>query len=50
MKASYGIIRIIQAFPRLRLPADHEPEEIGTERQALTLTVANANGCKVQLH
>jgi cytochrome P450 len=49
MEASYGIIRIIQAFPHLRLPPDTEWEAPGTERQALTLVLASADGCKVIL-
>ena len=50
MEASYGIIRIIQTFPNMRLPPDLEIEEVGMEKQALTITLAIANGCRVQLH
>lgn len=50
MEATYGIVRIIQTFPDMRLPPGLEREQIGMEKQALTLTVSIANGCKVQLY
>ena len=49
MLASYGITRIIQAFPKLELAPGEIWEEAGTERQNLTLTLSNADGCKVLL-
>ena len=50
MEASCGIVRIIQTFPNLRLPPDHPQEPTGQEKQALTIVVASAEGCKVLLH
>lgn len=49
MLASYGITRIIQAFPKLELAPGEIWEEPGVERQNLTLTLSNADGCKVLL-
>ncbi|KAH8590372.1 cytochrome P450 [Bisporella sp. PMI_857] len=49
MEASIGIARIIQAFPRINLPPGDDWDEPGTEKQALTLVLAPADGCKVQL-
>lgn len=49
MLASYGITRIIQAFPEMRLAPGEIWEEPGAERQNLTLTLSNADGCKVLL-
>ncbi|KAL2049643.1 hypothetical protein ABVK25_010103 [Lepraria finkii] len=49
MLASYGIARIIQAFPKIELAPGEIWEEPGTERQHLTLTLSNADGCKVLL-
>ena len=49
MLASYGIARLIQAFPKIELPPGEIWEEPGTERQHLTLTLSNADGCKVLL-
>ena len=49
MLASYGIARMIQAFPTIELASGEVWEEPGAERQHLTLTLSNANGCKVLL-
>jgi cytochrome P450 len=49
MEASYGIVRVIQAFPSIRLPPDEAWQEPGSERQALTLVLTSADGCKVML-
>lgn len=49
MLASYGIARVIQTFPNIALPPGDKVEEPGTESQHLTLTLSNANGCKVVL-
>lgn len=49
MLASYGIARMIQAFPKIELAPGEVWEEPGTERQHLTLTLSNADGCKVLL-
>jgi cytochrome P450 len=48
-EASYGIVRILQAFPNLRLPPDVEKEPTGQEKQSLTIVVSSAQGCKVLL-
>lgn len=49
MEASYGIARIIQAFPSIQLPDEQAWDEPGTERHALTLVLAPADGCKITL-
>ena len=49
MLASYGIARMIQAFPTIELAPGEAWEEPGAERQHLTLTLSNASGCKVLL-
>ena len=49
MEASYGIARIIQAFATIELPSGQVWDEPGTERHALTLVLAPAEGCKVTL-
>ncbi|PMD37883.1 cytochrome P450 [Hyaloscypha variabilis F] len=48
-EASYGIVRILQTFPNLRLPPDLPIEPSGSEKQTLTMVVASAEGCKVLL-
>ena len=50
MLASYGIARVIQTFPNLKLPLGETWEELGTERQHLTIVLSNAGGCKVRLN
>ena len=47
MLASYGIVRLIQEFPDMKLAPGEVVEEPGLERQHLTLTLSNAGGCKV---
>ncbi|KAE8146091.1 cytochrome P450 [Aspergillus avenaceus] len=49
-EASYAIIRIIQAFPGLRLPPELTVVPPGEEKQSLTLVVSSAEGCKVLLN
>ncbi|KAI9042411.1 longevity assurance proteins LAG1/LAC1 [Aspergillus affinis] len=45
-EASYAITRIIQAFPRLRLPPQTLTVPPGEEKQDLTVVVISAEGCK----
>ena len=49
MLASYGIARVIQTFPNLKLPLGEKWEDLGAERQHLTIVLSNADGCKVLL-
>ena len=49
-EASYGVVRIVQTFPNLRLPPGIEKEETGQERQNLTIVLSSAEGCKVLLN
>lgn len=49
MLASCGIVRVIQEFPNIKLAPGETVGEPGTERQHLTLTLSNAEGCKVLL-
>lgn len=49
MLASCGIVRVLQEFPRIKIAPGERLEEPGTERQHLTLTLSNAEGCKVIL-
>ncbi|CAG8900248.1 unnamed protein product [Penicillium egyptiacum] len=48
-EASHAIIRIIQTFPELRLPPETPIVPPGEEKQALTIVVMSAEGCKVLL-
>lgn len=49
MEASYAIVKIVQTFPKLRLPPEIEKVGTGQERQNLTIVVTSADGCKVLL-
>ena len=49
-EASYAIVRILQAFPNLRLPPDYPVVPTGQEKQNLSLFLSSADGCKVMVH
>lgn len=49
MEASYAIIRILQAFPNVRLPPGTPNEPVGTEGQIYTIGLAPADGVQVLL-
>lgn len=49
MEASYAIIRILQAFPNIRLPPEVPNEPVGAERQKYTISLAPMDGVKVLL-
>ena len=48
-EASYGIVRLLQAYPNLQLPPGTVVEPTGEEKQSLTLVVSSLEGCKVLL-
>jgi cytochrome P450 len=49
MEVSYTLIRLLQEFPVITLPAHEKNEPIGTEKQRLTLVLSSADGCRVQV-
>ena len=49
LEAGYLIVRILQKHPVMDVPADEASEAIGDEIQKLTLVLAPAGGCRVQL-
>lgn len=49
MEVSYTLIRLLQEFPIITLPAHEKNEPIGVEKQRLTLVLSSADGCKVEL-
>jgi len=49
LEAGYLVVRILQKYPSMRVPADEAVEAIGEETQKLTLVLAPAGGCRVQL-
>lgn len=49
LETSYAVVRILQAFPTLKLPPGEAVEPVGSERQTLALVVSPADGCRVKL-
>ena len=49
MEISYTIVRLLQAFPTIALPAGEVLKPPGMEKQRLTLVLSSADGCKVDL-
>lgn len=49
-EASYAMVRLIQAYPNIRLPPGVSADPVGQEKQNVTIAVASAEGCKVVLH
>ena len=49
MEVSYTLVRLLQRFRTIRLPAGEKNEPVGTERQRLTLVLSSADGCRVEL-
>ena len=49
MEASCAVVRILQTFPNIRLPAGHNVVPTGQERQNLTIVISSADGCEVRL-
>jgi hypothetical protein len=49
MEASYAIVRILQAFPDIRLPPGVPNEPVGQERQSFTIVLAPLDGVEVLL-
>jgi cytochrome P450 len=49
MEIYYTIVRLLQTFPVMRLPAGEKIEPVGRERQRLTLVLSSAEGCRVNV-
>ncbi|KAI6083073.1 cytochrome P450 monooxygenase [Hypoxylon rubiginosum] len=48
-EGAYAIVRILQRFPSIKLPADEPVYVTGRERQAVTISLNPADGCRVDL-
>jgi cytochrome P450 len=52
LEAGYAVVRLIQCFGRIEMvegPEQEGHDAVGKERQTLTLVVASAEGCWVQM-
>ena len=45
----YTVVRLLQHYPVIELPASEPNEPTGTEKQRLTLVLSSADGCVVEL-
>lgn len=48
-EAAYTVVRILQRFPVIELPADEKVELVGVEKQTMTLVMSSTKGCRVRL-
>ncbi|CAJ2500090.1 Uu.00g029430.m01.CDS01 [Anthostomella pinea] len=48
-QAAYTIVRILQRYPTIKLPAGETVELTGVEKQTMTLVLQIGEGCKVEL-
>ncbi|KAH6716445.1 cytochrome P450 alkane hydroxylase [Leptodontidium sp. MPI-SDFR-AT-0119] len=49
VEAAYTIVRIVQRFPIIKLPAGEKVELTGVEKQRITLVMSIAEGCNIEL-
>lgn len=49
MESSYAMIRLLQAFPNVRLPPGVLNEPVGAERQSFSIVLAPLDGVNVLL-
>lgn len=49
MEASYAVIRILQAYPNMRLAPGVTNEPVGAEKQLYTISLSPADGVHVAL-
>jgi hypothetical protein len=48
-EAAYTVVRLLQQFPTIRLPADQKVELTGVEKQTMTLVISSTEGCMVDI-
>lgn len=48
-ESAYAIVRILQRFPSIRLPAGEKVQVTGQEKQTITISLRPAEGCRVDL-
>ena len=48
-EAAYTVVRLLQQFPAIRLPAGQKVELTGVEKQTMTLVVSSTEGCMVDI-
>ena len=48
-EAAYTIVRILQRYPTIKLPAGERVDVVGAEKQSMTIVIQIEGGCKVEL-
>ncbi|KAI2464922.1 cytochrome P450 monooxygenase [Annulohypoxylon bovei var. microspora] len=48
-EGAYAMVRILQRFPSIRLPPGEQVQVAGQEKQAITISLRPAEGCRVDL-
>jgi len=48
-EAGYTIVRLLQRFQSIELPAGERMELTGVEKQVMTLVISIKEGCKVEM-
>jgi hypothetical protein len=48
-EAAYTVVRLLQSFPSLRLPAGQKVNLVGVEKQDMTLVIKSTEGCMVDI-
>ena len=48
-EAAYTIVRLLRAYPGLKLPPGEKVELLGVEKQTMTLVLSSTDGCRVHL-
>jgi hypothetical protein len=48
-EAGYTIVRLLQRFPSIKLPAGEKVELVGVEKQHMTLVISIKEGCNVEI-
>lgn len=46
-EAAFAVVRVLQRFPVIKLPADEKVVKTGQERQTITIVLAVGDGCRV---
>jgi hypothetical protein len=48
-EAGYTVVRLLQRFQTIKLPAGEKVELVGVEKQHMTLVISIKEGCKVEI-
>lgn len=49
-EAGYTVVRLLQRFQTIKIPANETVELVGVEKQVMTLVISIKDGCNVEIH